>query len=177
MRPRPILIMAGGTGGHVYPALAVADYLRERNVPVLWMGTETGLEARVVPANNYPLLTIKISGLRGNGIVRWLLAPFKLGMAVLQALNIMLRYKPVAVLGMGGYASGPGGIAAWLSRIPLYLHEQNAIAGLTNRVLSPLAKSIMQGFPLTFTNSKKVRTTGNPVRQTIRDISDPEKTV
>ena len=175
MQPRPILIMAGGTGGHVYPALAVADYLRERGVKVLWMGTAIGLEARVVPMNGYQLFTLNISGLRGNGIVRWILAPFKLSLAIWQALKIISKYKPAAVLGMGGYASGPGGIAAWLLRTPLYLHEQNAIAGLTNRILLPLAKQVMQGFPLTFPSQNKVRTTGNPVRQAISVIPEPQQ--
>lgn len=173
MPPRPILIMAGGTGGHVYPALAVADYLREKNIPILWMGTSTGLEARIVPDNHYPLVTISISGLRGHGLARWLLVPFQFSVALWQALKIMRRYKPAAVLGMGGYVSGPGGIAAWLSRTPLYLHEQNAIAGLTNRILSPLARHIMQGFPLTFAKHKKVSTTGNPVRLAINNIPAP----
>ena len=173
MQARPILIMAGGTGGHVYPALAVADYLHEKDVPILWMGTASGLEARVVPQNNYPLLTVTMSGLRGHGLLRWLLAPLKLSVAVCQALKIMWHYKPAAVLGMGGYASAPGGIAAWLSRTPLYLHEQNAIAGLTNRMLSPLARQIMQGFPLTFAAGKKVRTTGNPVRQAMHKVPEP----
>lgn len=175
MLHRPVLIMAGGTGGHIYPALAVADYLREKQVSVLWLGTSAGLEARVVPMNNYKLLTINISGLRGNGLMRWIAAPFKLSIAIFQALKIMWKHKPLAVLGMGGYVSGPGGIAAWLSGIPLYLHEQNAIAGLTNRILSPLAKNIMQGFPETFAKADKVRTTGNPVRKAIITIPEPEQ--
>ena len=109
---KSILIMAGGTGGHVYPALAVADYLRNQGVGVFWLGTKAGLESRIVPDNDYSLLTITVTGLRGKGIIRWLLAPFMLAIAVIQALFIIIRIKPGAVLGMGGFASGPGGIAA-----------------------------------------------------------------
>ncbi len=175
MQPRPVLIMAGGTGGHVYPALAVADYLRKQQVPVLWLGTMSGLEARVAPENDYPLLSINVSGLRGHGLLRWLLAPLRLSLALCQALRIMLRHKPAAVLGLGGYAGGPGGIAAWLLRIPLCLHEQNAIAGMTNRILAPFARHIMQGFPATFAKSKKISTTGNPVRDALSAIPEPEQ--
>jgi UDP-N-acetylglucosamine--N-acetylmuramyl-(pentapeptide) pyrophosphoryl-undecaprenol N-acetylglucosamine transferase len=170
-----ILIMAGGTGGHVYPALAVADYLRDRGMRVLWLGTEAGLEARVVPENGYSLASIKVSGLRGKGPGRLLLAPFIVCAALLQAMLIIRRYKPDAVLGMGGYVSGPGGLAAWFLRVPLYLHEQNAIAGLTNRLLAPLAKKVMQGFPRTFKSSQRVQTTGNPVREEIINLSAHKK--
>ena len=167
MPHKRILIAAGGTGGHVYPALAVAENLRKEDVVILWLGTETGLEARVVPANGYDLSTIRIRGLRGKGLLRLLLAPFVLTIAIIQALLIIRRFKPSAVLGMGGYVSGPAGIAAWLLRVPLYIHEQNAVAGLTNRILSPFAKLVMQGFPNTFNAGSKVMTTGNPVRSDI----------
>ncbi len=162
-----ILIMAGGTGGHVYPALAVADYLRNRGAQILWLGTDAGLETRVVPANGYTLSTISVSGLRGKGMLRLLAAPFELIAVLFHTLIIIRRFRPDAVLGMGGYVSGPGGIAAWILRVPLYIHEQNAIAGLTNRLLSPFATLIMQGFPNTFNTSKRVQTTGNPVRDEI----------
>ncbi|MFT5349319.1 MAG: UDP-N-acetylglucosamine--N-acetylmuramyl-(pentapeptide) pyrophosphoryl-undecaprenol N-acetylglucosamine transferase [Planctomycetota bacterium] len=162
-----ILIMAGGTGGHVYPALAVADYLRDRGAGIRWLGTETGLEARVVPAKGYSLSTIKVAGLRGKSLMSLLLAPFMLFAAILHALVLIRQFKPDAVLGMGGYVSGPGGVAAWLLRVPLYIHEQNAIAGLTNRLLAPLSKMIMQGFPDTFDAGSRVKTTGNPVRSEI----------
>lgn len=167
MLHKRILIAAGGTGGHVYPALAVAENLRKKDAVILWLGTETGLEARVVPANGYKLSTIHIKGLRGKGLLRLLLAPFILLMALFQAVKIIRRFKPSAVLGMGGYVSGPVGIAAWMLRVPLYIHEQNAVAGLTNRLLSPFAKLVMQGFPNTFSASSKVMTTGNPVRSDI----------
>jgi len=170
--PKPVMIMAGGTGGHVYPALAVADYLRARGVPLLWLGTRLGLEYSLVPARDIHLYTIRVSGLRGKGLGRWLLAPLHLFIALLQALRILLRCRPGVVLGMGGFASGPGGVAAWLLRIPLYIHEQNAIAGFTNRLLYPLAARVMQGFPDTFKGSK-VTTTGNPVRQDILAVAPP----
>lgn len=167
--------MSGGTGGHIYPALAVADYLREKDITVLWLGTKTGLEAQVVPEAGLQLLTTSISGLRGKGMVRWLLAPFLIFITVCQAILILIKYRPVAVLGMGGFASAPGGVAAWLMRIPLCVHEQNAIAGLTNRLLAPLAHTIMQAFPNTFAKSVKARTTGNPVRRDIIESSSPEQ--
>lgn len=172
MQPRPILIMAGGTGGHVYPALAVADYLRHRGVPLYWLGTRHGLEARVVPERRYTLLTIEVRGLRGKGIKGWLLAPLRIAIALVQSLRHLLRCRPAAVLGMGGFVSGPGGIAAWLLRIPLVIHEQNAIAGLTNRLLAPLARIVLQGFPQAF-HGRAARTTGNPVRAEIANLPPP----
>jgi UDP-N-acetylglucosamine--N-acetylmuramyl-(pentapeptide) pyrophosphoryl-undecaprenol N-acetylglucosamine transferase len=171
---RPILIMAGGTGGHVYPALAVAARLREWGVPLLWLGTRHGLEARLVPAAGYRLLTVTVAGLRGQGAARWLLAPFLLGMALLQSLILIGRCRPAAVLGMGGYASGPGGLAAWLLRVPLLLHEQNAVAGLTNRWLAPLARRLLEAFPGAFAPRPALRT-GNPVRADIVAIAPPRQ--
>ena len=171
MPHRPVLIMAGGTGGHVYPALAVADYLRDRGVPLYWLGTRHGLESRIVPEQRYPLLTIDIRGLRGNGVMGWMLAPFRLCIAVAQAIRHLLHCRPAVVLGMGGFVSGPGGLAAWLLRIPLVIHEQNAIAGLTNRLLAPLARAVLQGFPESFRNG--ARTTGNPVRADIGRLAPP----
>ncbi len=171
---RPILIMAGGTGGHIYPALAVADCLRDRGIPLLWLGTKTGLEAKIVPEKGYQLLTINISGLRGKGFLRWIIAPLSIFMAVAQSIILFINHKPIAVLGMGGFASGPGGIAAWLMRIPLCVHEQNAVAGLTNRLLAPLARIVMEAFPNTFRSSINARVTGNPVREEIVEIATPE---
>ena len=170
--PKPVMIMAGGTGGHVYPALAVADYLHARGVPLFWLGTRLGLEYSVVPARGIRLFTIRVGGLRGKGPVRWLLAPLSLAVALFQSLRILLRCRPGVVLGMGGFVSGPGGVAAWLLRIPLCLHEQNAIAGLTNRLLLPLAARVMEGFPGTFSGAK-VATTGNPVRRDILALPPP----
>ena len=173
MPPKPIFIMAGGTGGHVYPALAVADYLRGHGVPLYWLGTRQGLESRVLARANYPLLTVSIAGLRGKGVAGWLLAPLRICAAVAQAILFMFRYRPAAVLGMGGFVSGPGGLAAWMLRIPLLIHEQNAIAGLTNRVLAPLARVVMQGFPGTFPRARDAVTTGNPVRAAIAGLPAP----
>ena len=169
-----ILIAAGGTGGHVYPALAVADYLREQDVKITWIGTEKGLEHRVVPAANIPLEIISISGLRGKGVLNLLFVPMKLILAVAQVIKIFLRVKPDAVLGMGGFVSGPCGIAAFLLRKPLYLHEQNAIPGLTNKVLSMFATRVMQAFPNSFKNKENIISMGNPIRKDISEIDKPE---
>lgn len=170
-----IMIMAGGTGGHVYPALAVAEHLRAQGVELLWLGTERGMEAQLVPEHGYKLVKIDIGGLRGKGITQMLFAPFRLCRALMQALGVMRQFKPQAVLGMGGYASGPGGIAAWLSSIPLYIHEQNAIAGMTNRLLTPFARLKLEGFAGAFNTSKDVETTGNPVRQEILQLGEKVK--
>jgi UDP-N-acetylglucosamine--N-acetylmuramyl-(pentapeptide) pyrophosphoryl-undecaprenol N-acetylglucosamine transferase len=175
MPHKPVLIMAGGTGGHVYPALAVADYLRRKQIPLFWLGTTKGLEARIVPARGYSLLTINVGGLRGKGIVKWLQAPFVLFLALMQTMLIFFRLKPAVILGMGGFVSGPGGVAAWLMRIPLCIHEQNAVAGLTNRLLAPLAQTVMQAFPGTFPEPVKAKLTGNPVRAEIIQIAAPEQ--
>ncbi len=175
MRDKNILIMAGGTGGHIYPALAVADYLKDNGFNLFWLGTNKGLETNVVPNHGYPLLKISVAGVRGKGILRLLMTPVMLVIALAQALSIMIKVRPVIVLGMGGFASGPGGIAAWLMRIPLLIHEQNAISGITNRLLAPFAVSVMAAFPDAFKESEKVTITGNPVRSEIVNIPEPEK--
>ena len=169
---RPVLIMAGGTGGHVFPALAVADELRSRGIPVVWLGTKAGIESRLVPQAGYPIEWMSITGLRGKNTLTLLLAPVRIAMACWQALAVLLRIKPCAVLGMGGFASGPGGLMAWLIRKPLLVHEQNAIAGMTNSILARFADVVLQAFPGVFKNAK---TTGNPVRQSICEIEDPER--
>lgn len=171
---RRILIMAGGTGGHVFPALAVARELRERGVEVSWLGTRPGLEAEVVPAAGIEIDFITIAGLRGKGLAGWLLAPWRLSVALWQALGIMRRRRPDAVLGMGGFVTGPGGIAARLSGVPLLIHEQNAIPGLTNRLLAPLAARVMEGFPDTF-RGRNVHYTGNPVRKEIMQLQSADE--
>ena len=173
MRTGPLLIMAGGTGGHVFPALAVADFLRDNGVPVLWLGTRSGLESKVVPVKGYRLLTVDFRGIRGKTLDKWLVAPFVMIRAVLQAVLIFFRIKPAAALGMGGFASAPGGIAAWLFRVPLLIHEQNSVVGATNRLLKPMAKVIMEGFPGTFDSNPRVHNTGNPVRTGIAVLPDP----
>ena len=169
-----VLIAAGGTGGHVYPALAVADYLREQDIKITWVGTEKGLEHKVIPAAGIPLEIISISGLRGKGLLNLLYVPLKLVLAIAQVINIFIKTKPDAVLGMGGFVSGPCGLAAFILRKPLYLHEQNAIPGLTNKVLRYLATTTMQAFPNSFKN-KDVVTMGNPIRKEISELVSPEK--
>jgi UDP-N-acetylglucosamine--N-acetylmuramyl-(pentapeptide) pyrophosphoryl-undecaprenol N-acetylglucosamine transferase len=169
----PILVMAGGTGGHVYPALAIAQALEARTVDVVWLGTRRGLEARVVPEAGIPIEWVTVRGLRRKTALALAAAPFQLGLALLQSLRAMRRHRPAAVLGMGGFVSGPGGVAAWLSRRPLIIHEQNAVAGLTNRLLARLARVVLQAFPGTFSSETRARTVGNPVREDIGRIEDP----
>jgi undecaprenyldiphospho-muramoylpentapeptide beta-N-acetylglucosaminyltransferase len=161
---RSIVIMAGGTGGHVFPGLAVAHRLQNEGWNIHWLGTPDRMEATLVPANGFPIEFINIRGLRNHGIVRKLLAPFQIAKAVLQALLILRRLRPDIVLGMGGYAAGPGGVAAKLLGIPLVLHEQNAAAGLTNRLLAKIATRILMGFAGAFPTTKRSRVVGNPVR-------------
>ena len=170
---RPVLIMAGGTGGHVFPALAVAAELSARGIAVAWLGTRRGLEARVVPAAGYPLETMRVSGLRGKGVLRLLLAPFMLVVALLQALFIQLRLRPCAVLGMGGFTAGPGGVIAWLLRRPLLVHEQNSVAGMTNRWLLPFSCTVMEAFPGSLPAKYQPVHTGNPVRTEITQLPSP----
>jgi len=174
MSDRPILIMAGGTGGHVYPALAVARALQAESREVVWLGTHRGLESRVVPDAGIPIEWVAISGLRGKGAATLLLTPFRLAYALWQSLLVMFKHRPSAVLGMGGFVSGPGGLAAWLTRRPLVIHEQNAVAGLTNRLLARLARVVLQAFPGSFNSRKAVDTVGNPVRVDIAAIEDPD---
>lgn len=168
-----VVIMAGGTGGHVFPALAVAEVLRGRGSSITWIGTRQGIEARLVPAAGIPIEWIEIGGLRGKSLGTLLLAPFRLARALLQAVRILRRAKPVAVLGMGGFASGPGGIAARLCGYRLVLHEQNAIPGLTNRMLSRIASRVMEGFPGSFPESSHAEYVGNPVRAAIAGLPAP----
>lgn len=172
---RCVLVMAGGTGGHVFPALAVAEALRARQIEVVWMGTRLGLEARVVPAAGIPVEWISIGGLRGKNLATRAAAPLKVGLAVIQALRIMLRVRPAVVLGMGGYAAGPGGVAAWLARRPLVIHEQNAIAGTTNRLLAHFAQRVLAAFPGAFPDGVPVTVVGNPVRAAIAALPSPDQ--
>lgn len=170
---RPVMIMAGGTGGHVFPALAVADELRGRGVEVVWMGTLRGLEAKVVPAAGIPLECIGVQGLRGKGLLSWIGAPWNVLRAVIQAARVLARHRPRVVLGMGGFVAGPGGVASRLMGMKLIIHEQNAIAGLTNRMLAPLAHRVFEAFPATFVPRRKARAVGNPVRASIVAVTDP----
>ena len=173
MSGRPILVMAGGTGGHVYPALAVAQAIQAHSHDVVWLGTRRGLESRVVPNAGIDIEWISVHGLRGKGVGTLLLAPFRLVYALMQSLRVVLRHRPAAVLGMGGFVSGPGGVAAWLLRRPLVIHEQNAVAGLTNRLLARLARVVLQAFPGSFSSRPDAVTVGNPVRTDIAAIPAP----
>ena len=175
MSARPILVMAGGTGGHVYPALAVARLLQASSRDVVWLGTHRGLESRIVPAAGIDIEWISVKGLRRKGALALLIAPFQIGWALLQSLGVIFRRRPAAVLGMGGFVSGPGGVAAWLTRRPLVIHEQNAAAGLTNRLLARLARVVLQAFPGSFNARVNAETVGNPVRDEITAIPAPSE--
>lgn len=164
------MVMAGGTGGHVFPGLAVAKKLQEQGWEIRWLGTADRMEAELVPKHGIEIDFIKVKGLRGQGIARLIKAPFQILNAIMQAKAHMKRWKPDAVLGMGGYVSGPGGIAAWLLGIPVVLHEQNAVAGLTNQWLSKVAKKVFQAFPGAFPTAPVV---GNPVREDVVALTDP----
>ena len=166
-----VLIMAGGTGGHVFPALAVAQVLRARQCDVRWVGTKTGIEARLVPEAGIPIDWIAVGGLRGKGLARLALSPFVLLRALYQVVGVLRRQRPDVVLGLGGFVSGPGGVAARLLRLPLVIHEQNAIAGMTNRILSRVATRVAQAFPGSFGAAIEAVTVGNPVRSQIEAIS------
>jgi len=160
-----VLMMAGGTGGHVYPAMAVAIELRARGCRVEWVGTARGLEARVVPEAGIELHCLAVRGVRGKNPLWKIFALLTLLVAAVQAIWLVYRLAPKCVVGLGGYVAGPAGIAAWLLRKPLIIHEQNAIAGTTNRMLAPFASKILAGFPGAFANDIEVSTVGNPVRR------------
>ncbi len=166
----PIMIFAGGTGGHVFPALAVANQISQQSVPVVWVGTKKGIEAKVVAEAGYPIEWISVTGIRGKHFLTLIFAPFKITLAGLQVIWLLLKHRPCAVLGMGGFVSGPGGMIAAMLHKPLIIHEQNAIAGLTNRILAPFAKRILTGFPNTFVRNN-VEVVGNPVRTEITQIN------
>ena len=177
MTTRPtILIMAGGTGGHIFPGLAVANELKSQGWNIHWLGTVDRMEADVVPANDIEISFINIAGVRGKGLISLISAPFKVIHAVWQSMKVIKKVKPAVVLGMGGYASAPGGVAAWLKGIPLVLHEQNAIAGMTNRYLAKIANTVLCAFPNAFANGVKHQVVGNPVRKDIgRSLNNDEQ--
>jgi len=169
----PVLIMAGGTGGHIFPGLAVAAALRARDVPVLWLGAEGGMENRIVPEHRVAMRTLHVKGLRGKGLRQRIAAPWMLVRALVGAWRILREANPRSVLSMGGYVAGPGGIAAWLQRRPLLVHEQNRIAGFTNRVLARCARRVMSGFSDAFSAKEQAEWTGNPVRADIAALPAP----
>lgn len=171
--PGKLLVMAGGTGGHIYPALAVADVMRAKGWQVDWVGTEHGLEGTVVPANAFPLHSLSVRGLRGKGLGFRIAALVRLLVSLLEALRLVRQLQPNVVLGMGGYVAAPAGIAAALLRKPLVIHEQNAVAGTTNRWLAPLACTVLCGLPGAFKPSFRAQVVGNPVRADIA-TSDPQ---
>lgn len=176
MAKQPVaLIMAGGTGGHVFPALATAHELQRQGVHVEWLGTQKGIEARVIPDSDIKLHCINVAGLRGKGRLSLLLAPFKVLLAIWQALAVLRQVKPDVVLGMGGFASGPGGVAAKLLGKPLVIHEQNAIAGMTNKILSKMAWRVLEAFEDAFPSETDTETVGNPVRGPILQMNDPRE--
>ncbi len=170
-----LAVMAGGTGGHVFPALAVAGLLREQGMEVFWIGTRHGLEAQLVPANGFPLEWISIEGLRGKGPRQILAAPFKLSAALRQAASILRRRRPNLVLGMGGFAAGPGGLVAKFLGIPLVIQEQNRVPGLTNCWLSRIAARVFEAFPGSFPKGRGAITSGNPVRPEILALPAPQE--
>lgn len=166
-----ILIMAGGTGGHIFPALAVADYLRTKGWHIVWLGASRSMEAELVPQHGYPMTHIRFSALRGKGLLRKLLLPLNLLLALGQSGVAILRHRPNVVLGMGGYITFPGGIMAAIMHRPLLIHEQNSIAGLSNKILARLAARILSGFPHVLPAAKWC---GNPVRASITALPEPQ---
>lgn len=175
-----ILIMAGGTGGHVFPALTIAQTLLAGGSRVEWLGTRAGIEARVVTNAAIPLHFIGVAGVRGKSLLRKLLAPFAILAATLHAIMLIRRINPCCVLGMGGYVTGPGGVAARLLGKPLLIHEQNAVAGMANVMLYPLAQVAMEGFAGAFARKRqhatdKVVVVGNPVRAEVLAVPSPQQ--
>ncbi|MCO1333684.1 undecaprenyldiphospho-muramoylpentapeptide beta-N-acetylglucosaminyltransferase [Microbulbifer sp. OS29] len=168
---KKFLLMAGGTGGHVFPALAVAKALQEQGATVEWLGTQRGIESRLVPSANIPLHCIKVEGIRGKGKLALLKAPLQIIRAIAQARVVVKKVKPDAVLGFGGFATGPGGVAARLGGVPLIIHEQNAVAGTTNRLLARISNRVLEAFPCSLPGARQV---GNPVRREIVELPEPE---
>ena len=171
---KTILVVAGGTGGHIMPALSVAHVLRARGWHIRWLGTRARLEASLVPAQGFTMDYIDIAGIRGKTKFTQLLAPWRIIKATLQAYCVLRRVRPQVVLGMGGFVTGPACVAAKLLRIPVVIHEQNAIAGMTNRYLAKIANTVCSGFPDTFAKKYAPIVVGNPVRETIAAIAPPE---
>lgn len=166
-----LMIMAGGTGGHVMPAMAVADVLQEKGWHIVWLATENGMENRLIAGKGYDIARIRMSGVRGKGLLRWLRLPVQLVLACAQSMSAMRKHHPDVVLGMGGFAAFPGGLMAWLLRRPLLIHEQNSVAGLTNRMLSRFAKRVLAAFPSAF--GDRATLVGNPVRPEIASLPAP----
>lgn len=172
MTPKTFLIMAGGTGGHVFPALAIAQALRDQGHRVEWLGTLKGIEAKLVPAAGFVLHSLNIRGLRGRGLFNSLVAPYFILRAIISVYRLLRRLQPQVVMGLGGYVTGPGGVAAALAGIPLVIHEQNAIAGTTNRLLAKIARRVLTAFPQVLPNATCI---GNPIRPEILQLPPPQQ--
>jgi len=168
----PVMIMAGGTGGHIFPGIAVAQELRNRGVPVVWLGSDGGLETRLVAQAGIEIQTIPISGVRGKGVLTLLASPLRIARALWTSWRLFGRVRPRAAIAFGGFAAGPGGVAAWLRRVPLIVHEQNRIPGTTNRILSHFAKRRLSGFADSFAGGEWL---GNPVRAAIAGLAPPQE--
>lgn len=169
---KTLMVMAGGTGGHVYPAMAVADYLKTKGWHIVWLCTEGGMENRLIASKDYQKAMITMRGVRGKGLLSWVLLPVKLSIALVQSYKAITKSQPNLVLGMGGFAAFPGGLMASLLRKPLVIHEQNSVAGLTNKTLAHFAKRVLAAFPSAF--GSKATLVGNPVRADITQIATPE---
>ena len=167
-----LMVMAGGTGGHVYPAIAVADYLYTKGWKIVWLATEGGMENRLIADKPYSKAMMTMRGVRGKGLMGWVLLPFKLMLAFKQSMSAILAHKPDVVLGMGGFAAFPGGMMAKLMGKPLVIHEQNSVAGLANKTLSYVANKVLAAFPAAF--GDKATLVGNPVRDDITTLALPE---
>lgn len=168
-----IAIAAGGTGGHVFPGLAIAHELHARGIKVIWFGAPNSFESRIIEKTPFAFYSVEMQRLRGKGFWQWLKMPFGLTKALFQAKSLLKKNRVDAVLGMGGFISAPIGLAAWCLRKPLYLHEQNAIAGWSNRFLSPFSQKIFTGFSATFSNASKACFTGNPIRKELTQLPFP----
>ncbi len=167
--------MAGGTGGHVFPALAVADYMKVSGWRVVWLGTKGGMEEILVPQKGYDIEIMDFSGLRGKNLMVWFLLPLRLLLAFWQSAKVLFQIRPDVVLGMGGYPAFPGGIMASLLNKPLLIHEQNSVPGLANKILAKFADKVLLGFPNAIRNEKKIIFSGNPVRKEISQLDIPDK--
>jgi len=163
--------MAAGTGGHVFPALSIAQKLQEKNVRTEWMGTHQGMENRLLEGTGIRIHAVSAKGLKGKGILRLLFAPIMLVQALIQSMRVLSEVKPDCVLGMGGFVSGPGGLAAKLTGRKLVIHEQNAVPGFTNKLLAKIANQVFEAFPNTFSRNAKVIHTGNPLRKEIAGLA------
>ena len=167
---KTLMVMAGGTGGHVYPAMAVADALKAQGWSIVWLVTEGGMENRLIEGKGYQKALITMQGVRGKGLLGWVLLPVKLAKALSQSYRAIRQHQPNVVLGMGGFAAFPGGLMAKLLGKPLVIHEQNSVAGLTNKVMAKLANSVLAAFPNALSNAQVV---GNPVRESITKLAQP----